>query len=228
MVEVFFSYKKQLIAVAGIIAIGSLVYSGYASWMHRQDEKASDAYAKALTLLEDLDKSDKETQEESDKAQKDNDMKKQKQLTQAQQAFRHVRLACPSCRVSRLAALNEAQLLLKLGEHQKALATYQTSMQNCSHSKVLCAWAILGQARVQEALGKHQQALDILEQATMQWQKTPAEPFLQWYMVRMAHHLGHSDKLQTYAAQLQERFPLMWMSQQAKQLMQEPTTGSNS
>lgn len=218
MINAFLYYKKQLFIVAGVVAVSSLSYGGYNSWRHRQDKKASDAYMKAVSLLEKLEESSKTQQAEE----------KQKQLQTLRQTFRQVRLDCPSCKVSRLAALNEAQLSLQLGKYQEAVATYQTVMQSCSHSKQLCAWAILGQARAQEAWNKQKEALQTLEQTATQWQQTPAEPFLQWYMVRLAYRLGENKKLQTYATKLQERFPNIWMSQQAKQLIEQSTTGENS
>ncbi|MEM7588817.1 MAG: tetratricopeptide repeat protein [Myxococcota bacterium] len=222
MINAFFSYKKQLFVVAGVVATSSLFYGAYTSWRHRQDKKASDAYAKALSHLEKL--------EDSSKTEKDNDKQKQRvqTLETARQAFRQVRLDCPSCRVSRLAALNEAQLSLQLGQHEQALKTYQTLIQNCVQNDELCAWALLGKARAQEAWGKQKEALETLEKAATQWQKTAAESFVQWHMVRLAYHLGQQDKLQTYATQMQERFPNVWMSQQAKQLIQQSAKREDS
>ncbi|MEM7402419.1 MAG: hypothetical protein AAF310_00140 [Myxococcota bacterium] len=223
MNDALFVHRKQIFVVAAIVAIVVLGYGARVSWQWRQDAKVSDVYLTALSEFNQLDQGSGAQSDDKRKQEQD----KTKELEAALGAFEKVHVQCPSCRADGLAALNEGQLSMRLGKYEQALQRYRAFMQDCSKHEQLCAWAVLGQARAQEALGKQQEALAVLEQTKDDWQHTAAASFVQWYLVRLSYQLGQRDKLQNYAQQLQQRFPNMWMTQQAKQLVQQPAQGED-
>ncbi|MEM7495176.1 MAG: tetratricopeptide repeat protein [Myxococcota bacterium] len=215
------AHGKWVLIIAVAVTLLGAGYAATQAWQRKADEKASDAYAEAVTLLEKgLRAPDSPKNEPEDNGEKTHKAAaKTKELQQARQRFHQLRLDYPRARVAELARLQEARLSVELGETKEAIAAYTTFLKRCRPQTHVCALGVLGKAAAQESLGDTKQALATLEQYLTGGQHQPGEPLIRWHIVRLAHTLGLQEKARAQGMWLKENAPNAWVTSQADALV---------